>query len=46
MIEENITKRIKIPCQKKLHRKQCLQDNAEENQNNTPDDEGDFCTKY
>ena len=47
MNEETITKRIKIPCQKKLHRKQCLlSEDAEENQNSTPLDEGDFFNMY
>ena len=43
MTENKVTKRIKIPCQKKLHRKQCLlSEDAEQNQNSTPTDEGNI----
>ena len=41
MINDNFSKRIKIPCQKKIHRKQCLlSKDAEEDQGNNPSDEG------
>ena len=41
MINDNFSKRIKIPCQKKIHRKQCLlSKDAEEDQGNNPADEG------
>ena len=41
MIETKTAKKVKIPCQKKLHRKQCLlSQDAEEDQDSTPIDEG------
>ena len=41
MINDNFSKRIKIPCQKKIHRKQCLlSKDAEEDQGNNPAEEG------
>ena len=41
MIETKTAKKVKIPCQKKLHRKQCLlSQDAEEDQESTPIDEG------
>lgn len=42
MIETKTAKKVKIPCQKKLHRKQCLlSQDAEEDQDSTPIDEDD-----
>ena len=41
MIETKTAKKVKIPCQKKLHRKQCLlSQDAEEDQDSAPIDEG------
>ena len=41
MLETKTAKKVKIPCQKKLHRKQCLlSQDAEEDQDSTPIDEG------
>ena len=42
-IPDTYTKRIKIPCQKKIHRKQCLlSEDAEEDQANNPAEEGKY----